>query len=58
MNPRPIQQPRPPLVIAAMGPVMLKYAAQHADNWNSLSSAREFETRLEETRGRIRLMRI
>jgi len=56
MNPRPIQQPRPPLVIAAMRPVMLKYAAQHADNWNSLSSAREFVTQLEETRGRIRLI--
>src|ERR1700674_1794138 len=31
MTPRPVQQPRPPLVIAAMGPIMLKYAAQYAD---------------------------
>ena len=56
MNPRPVQQPRPPLVIAAMGPIMLKYAAQYADNWNSLSSAREFETQLDQTRSRIRLI--
>ena len=56
MNPRPIQQPRPPIVIAGMGPTMLKYAAQHADVWNSLSFATDFETQIEETRGRIGLI--
>ena len=53
MNPRPIQKPRPPIVIAALGPVMLKHAARYADNWNSLSFAESLEARLEETRGRI-----
>ncbi len=53
MNPRPIQQPRPPIVIAGLGPTMLKYAAQRADVWNSLSFAPDFETQIEETRGRI-----
>jgi alkanesulfonate monooxygenase SsuD/methylene tetrahydromethanopterin reductase-like flavin-dependent oxidoreductase (luciferase family) len=53
MNPRPIQKPRPPLVIAALGPVMLKIAAQYADCWDSLSFAAEFDDQLEETRGRI-----
>jgi alkanesulfonate monooxygenase SsuD/methylene tetrahydromethanopterin reductase-like flavin-dependent oxidoreductase (luciferase family) len=36
MLPAPIQQPRPPLLIAAHGPRMLKIAATYADNWNSL----------------------
>ena len=53
MNPRPLQSPRPPLVIAALGPVMLKLAARYADNWNSLSFATDFDTQLEETRRRI-----
>ena len=56
MNPRPVQQPRPPIMIAAMGPIMLKYAAQYADIWNSVSFASAFETQIEETRGRIRLI--
>ena len=41
MNPRPVQRPRPPIVVAALGPVMLRHAARHADNWNSLSFAPE-----------------
>lgn len=53
MNPRPVQQPRPPIVIAAMGPVMLKHTARYADVWNSLSFAASFEEQLEETRSRI-----
>ena len=56
MNPRPIQKPRPPIVIAALGPVMLKCAAQHADVWNSLSFSQSFDEQLEETRGRIELI--
>jgi alkanesulfonate monooxygenase SsuD/methylene tetrahydromethanopterin reductase-like flavin-dependent oxidoreductase (luciferase family) len=36
MLPPPVQQPRPPLMIAAQGPRMLKIAASYADNWNSL----------------------
>jgi alkanesulfonate monooxygenase SsuD/methylene tetrahydromethanopterin reductase-like flavin-dependent oxidoreductase (luciferase family) len=49
MNPRPIQRPRPPLVIAALGPAMLRHAARYADNWNSLSFAGSFERQLAET---------
>lgn len=53
MNPRPIQSPRPPIVIAGLGPTMLKYAAQKADVWNSLSFSPDFEAQIEETRDRI-----
>jgi hypothetical protein len=53
MNPRSRQKPRPPLMIAAMGPVMLKRAAESADIWNSVSFAATFEAQLEETRVRI-----
>jgi alkanesulfonate monooxygenase SsuD/methylene tetrahydromethanopterin reductase-like flavin-dependent oxidoreductase (luciferase family) len=56
MNPRPVQEPRPPITIAAMGPVMLKCAARHADTWNSLSFLRDFQAQLDETRERIRLV--
>lgn len=55
-QPRPIQQPRPPLVIAAMGPIMLRHAAQYADTWNSISFADTFEAQLKETRERMRLI--
>jgi alkanesulfonate monooxygenase SsuD/methylene tetrahydromethanopterin reductase-like flavin-dependent oxidoreductase (luciferase family) len=51
--PRPVQSPRPPLIIAAMGPIMLGHAARHADIWNSLSHAETFETQIEETRRRV-----
>ena len=56
MNPRPVQRPRPPIVIAALGPVMLKFAAAHADAWNSVSFAETFDEQLEETSQRIRLI--
>ena len=56
MNPRPVQKPRPPITIAAMGPVMLKKTAQYADTWNSLSFAQDFEEQLAETRERIKLI--
>jgi alkanesulfonate monooxygenase SsuD/methylene tetrahydromethanopterin reductase-like flavin-dependent oxidoreductase (luciferase family) len=56
MNPRPVQRPRPPITIAAMGPVMLRCAARYGDTWNSLSFARDFQAQLDETRGRIRLI--
>ena len=35
MAPPPVQQPRPPITIGAMGPRMLKLAARYADTWNS-----------------------
>lgn len=33
--PLPVQQPRPPLTIAAHGPKMLRVAAEYADGWSS-----------------------
>ena len=53
MNPRPVQQPRPPILVAAMGPVMLKRAAHYADIWNSLSFAETFDEQMQETRTRV-----
>jgi len=53
MSPRPLQKPRPPIMVAAMGPRMLRHAARYADIWNSMSFADNFETQLEETRGRV-----
>ena len=52
LNPRPLQKPRPPIMIAAMGPVMLKKAARYADIWNSLSFVESFEDQMAETRDR------
>ena len=53
MNPRPVQSPRPPIMLAAMGPVMLKRAARYADTWNSLSFLEDFDAQLAETRERM-----
>lgn len=53
MNPRSPQKPRPPITIAALGPLMMKYAAQYADTWNTMSFAESFDDQLEETRTRI-----
>ncbi len=52
MNPRPVQKPRPPIMIAGMGPVMLKQVARYADIWNSLSFAENFDNQMEETQVR------
>jgi alkanesulfonate monooxygenase SsuD/methylene tetrahydromethanopterin reductase-like flavin-dependent oxidoreductase (luciferase family) len=35
MNPQPVQKPRPPLMIGANGPRMLKLVARYADIWNT-----------------------
>ena len=53
MNPRPCQQPRPPITIAALGPLMMKYAAEYADTWNTMSFAEEFAEQFDETAARI-----
>lgn len=36
-NPKPVQQPHPPIVIGAERPRMLRLAARHADEWNGPS---------------------
>ena len=56
MNPRPVQSPRPPIVIAALGPVMMRHTAKYADNWNSLSFADSFDKQLAETTERVERM--
>jgi len=39
-EPKPIQEPHPPIVIGGGGPRMLRLAARHADEWNTEISAR------------------
>jgi alkanesulfonate monooxygenase SsuD/methylene tetrahydromethanopterin reductase-like flavin-dependent oxidoreductase (luciferase family) len=43
MSPRPVQKPRPPITIAALGPSMLKIAARYADTWTTLGPAESLE---------------
>ncbi|ETW95543.1 MAG: hypothetical protein ETSY1_30190 [Candidatus Entotheonella factor] len=38
MNPGAVQRPRPPLTLAAHGPVAMRFVARHADSWNQLPS--------------------
>jgi F420-dependent oxidoreductase-like protein len=43
--PRPVQRPRPPLVLAGHGPRMLRIVAEHADVWNSFGTPAEMRER-------------
>src|SRR5829696_4353272 len=52
MNPRPLQTPRPPLLVAALGPRMLRHAARFANSWNSLSFKADFGEQITETKAR------
>ncbi len=56
MNPRPVQSPRPPITVAALGPVMIRRAVQLADTWNSLSFSESFDEQVAETRERVALV--
>ncbi len=53
MNPGSLQQPRLPVMVAALGPAMMRHAARHADIWNSLSFEADFDAQLAQTAGRI-----
>lgn len=53
LNPRPIQQPRPPVMVAALGPKMMRHTVRYADIWNTLSFQPSFPEQLAETRERI-----
>ena len=53
MYPGPVQSPRPPIMVAAMGPRMMRHAVRHADIWNSLSFLPDFDAQLTETATRI-----
>ncbi len=44
-RPAPVQQPRPPLVMGAHGPRMLKLVARYADAWNSFAPVDEMARR-------------
>ncbi|HEV2073131.1 MAG TPA: TIGR03560 family F420-dependent LLM class oxidoreductase [Thermomicrobiales bacterium] len=44
-RPAPVQQPRPPLVMGAHGPRMLKLVARYADTWNSFAPVDELRRR-------------
>lgn len=42
-NPKPVQQPYPPIWVGAGGPRMLRLTARHADVWNSTGPATGLE---------------
>jgi len=44
-RPRSVQKPRPPLVLGAFGPRMLKVVATYADTWNAFGSPAEMRER-------------
>jgi alkanesulfonate monooxygenase SsuD/methylene tetrahydromethanopterin reductase-like flavin-dependent oxidoreductase (luciferase family) len=56
MNPGSLQQPRLPIMVAALGPQMMRHAAEHADIWNSLSFAADSEEQLAELADRCMTM--
>ncbi len=56
MTPRPVQSPRPPITIGALGPVMMRHAARLADVWSSLSFLESFDDQVDETRRRVESM--
>jgi F420-dependent oxidoreductase-like protein len=47
-RPAPVQRPRPPLVMGAHGPRMLKLVARYADTWNSFAPPEELKRRNEQ----------
>ena len=53
VKPRPVQSPRPPIVIGALGPIMVRFSAQTADTWNTMSFAETFEKQLEDVAAKI-----
>ncbi len=56
MNPTSVQRPRLPLMVAALGPQMMRHAATHADIWNSLSLAADVDEQLAELADRCMTM--
>ena len=45
MRPLPVQKPRPPLMLGAHGPKMLRIIAEYADTWNSFGTVDEMRER-------------
>jgi alkanesulfonate monooxygenase SsuD/methylene tetrahydromethanopterin reductase-like flavin-dependent oxidoreductase (luciferase family) len=56
MNPGSLQKPRLPIMVAALGPQMMRHAAEHADIWNSLSFAADAEEQMAELADRCLTM--
>ncbi len=56
MNPGSVQQPRLPIMVAALGPRMMRHAAQHADIWNTMSFAADLEEQMAELTDRCKVM--
>jgi alkanesulfonate monooxygenase SsuD/methylene tetrahydromethanopterin reductase-like flavin-dependent oxidoreductase (luciferase family) len=47
LNPRPVQQPRPSLLVGASGEkIALEIVARHADIWNSFGSPEVFQQKI------------
>jgi len=53
VNPRPVQAPRPPITVGALGPVMMRHVAHRADTWSTMSFDPSFEVQVAETRERV-----
>jgi alkanesulfonate monooxygenase SsuD/methylene tetrahydromethanopterin reductase-like flavin-dependent oxidoreductase (luciferase family) len=56
MNPGSVQQPRLPIMVAALGPQMMHHAARYADIWNTMSFAADREEQLAELADRCTAM--
>jgi len=57
IQPTPVQWPRPPITIGALGPVMLQIAARYANTWNSFGGLDlSSDEMLEETQRRNALL--
>ena len=56
MNPSSVQRPRLPIMVAALGPQMMHYAARHADIWNNMSFAADVDEQLGELEDRCATM--
>ncbi len=52
VNPRPVQSPRPPITVGAIGPAMLRHVARCADAWGALSFKSSFDEQVAEVRER------
>ena len=50
LSPAPVQQPRPPLAVAAQGKKALRIAAEYADNWVTLPTGETAEEALVSVR--------
>jgi alkanesulfonate monooxygenase SsuD/methylene tetrahydromethanopterin reductase-like flavin-dependent oxidoreductase (luciferase family) len=54
MHPGPVQQPRPPLIVGALGPAMMRIAARYADRWNTFGGRHvSAVSAFEDTRERV-----